>query len=91
MDPHDQAELIVLVQLGFGEKVAAVDQRESIACSVILAGLPVAQDHKGVLLVAGGTAHAANGMDVMGHMLPFCLPFLAVTPGKAYQVKVCSV
>ena len=88
MDPHDQAELIVLVKFRFCKEIPAVHQRKSITFPVIFGGIPVAEDNKGVLLVAGGTAHAANGM---GHMLPFCLPFLAVTPGKAYQVKVCSV
>ena len=83
-DPHDQAQLVVLVQLYLCKEIAAVHQGKAIASAMVLGGFPVAEDHKGVLLMAGGPADTADVVDMVGHGLALHLAFLAIAPRKAH-------
>ncbi len=83
MYAHHKAELVVLVKLCLGKEVAAVHEGESVAFPEIFGGISVAEYDKWILLVAGGAAHAADGVDVVGHRLALHLALLAVPSGKA--------
>ena len=81
MDPHDKTELVILVKLCFCKEIPTVHQGETIAFAIIFGSVPVTQDDEGVLLMAGGSADASDGVDMVRHMLPFHLPFLSVASG----------
>ena len=91
MDPHHKAELVILIQFNFRKKIAAVYQRESIAFPKILSRFLVTQDHKGILLVAGGTPYTSDGVDMVRHPLPFHLTLLPIPARQADQIHIQAI
>ena len=63
VDAHHQPDVVILAGLRLGLEIAAVQQHGPVAQAVVLVGLPVAEDHKGVVLVAGGPTDAAHPLD----------------------------
>ena len=88
MDSHHQTQLVILIQLCLSQEIAAVHQGKAITSAVILRGLPVAENHKGILLMAGGTTDAADRMDMMRHGLTFYLTFLTIASRQAQQIHI---
>ncbi len=68
-DTHDQARILKLIQLCCRLEIAAVQQHSAIAQTMVLICVSVAQDNKGVMLMAGsspGAVHALNARVQMG-------------------------
>ena len=63
VDAHHQPGVLKLAGLHRRLEIAAVEQHGPIAQAVVLIGLPVAEDHEGVVLVAGGAPDASGALD----------------------------
>ncbi len=75
MDSHNNAHLIVLIFLHLADKVSAIHKGEAVAPSVVLIGLVFAQHRKRIVLVAGSSAEAADGLNAVVQRVPVKLPF----------------
>ena len=91
IDAHDEARLVVLIELCFRQKASRVHQGESVAGAVILIGSALDQRDEGVLLVGRDAAAAADLMYMVSQGLALDLALLAVSAGKGDQVHAASV
>ena len=91
VDAHDQAGLVILVQLRFRQKAARIHKGKAVAGAVVLIGIPFDQGNEGILLMGGNAPSAADLVDMMGQALPFHLSLLAVTSRKRDQIQVSAV
>ncbi len=62
VDAEGQAGVLVLAALGRRLKVAAVEQHRAVTQAALLLRAMLAEDHKGVVLVAGRAAGAADAL-----------------------------
>ncbi len=80
--------LVELVELHFTLEPAAVQKGHGIAAPRVLCGLTVRQDHHRIVLMAGGSAPAADAHGAMGHGHPLEIPFHRMASVKTDQVKI---
>ncbi len=91
VDTHDQAGLVILVQLRLRQKAARIHKGKTVAGTVILGSVSFRQGDKGILLMGGNAPSAADLVDVVGQALPLHLALLAVAAGKGDQVQIPAV
>ena len=89
VDAHDQPGVRELAPLRLGDEVAAVEQGRAVAQAVVLPRVMLAEDHKGVVLVAGGPPDAAHPLDpgAQGRTVQIPFPDVAAVKGDEVQVR----
>ena len=93
VDAHDQPGVLELTALHGGQEAPAVEQGRAEAEAVVLPGVPFAEDHEGVVLVAGGppdTAHALHPRP-QGGPGEGSLPDVPAVKGEEVQVGAAKV
>ena len=63
MNSKKEPRLVVLVKLGASDEVSAVEEGEAVTVSCILRGIPVRQNQERIVLMAGSSPRAADGLD----------------------------
>ena len=90
---HHQPDVLKLAALRLGGEAAAVEQGRPPAHAVILPRVPLAQDHEGVVLVAGHAPGAAHPLHAgaQGHPAGPALPGVAAVEGDHVQISPAEV
>ena len=89
IDSHNQPGIVILTGLHLGLEIAAVQQQGSIAQAIVLVGAVIAEDDKGVVLVAGGAPDAAHplGSGAQGSPVGGALHQVAAVEGDQIHVS----
>ena len=88
VDAADQPGLADLVLFHLHGKLAAVDERETVALPLLLIGAGGAEDREGVVVVAAGAPDTADGLDAVAHRLALEIPLGAVAAVEGDPVKI---
>ena len=88
VDAQDQPVVLQLGALRRGQEVAAVYQRRPVAQALILVGVVVAEDHEGVVVVAGGPSDALHALDPGAQRGAVHHAFQRVTAVEGDEVEV---
>ena len=88
VDAHGHTAAGRLIDFGAGGEIAAVEQRNAPAAPRVLGGGVVADDHKGILLVAGRAAHAVHANLSVRQGSAFHQAFHRMTAPEVEQIKV---
>ena len=86
MDAADQAGGTVLVHLNVGAVAAGIYQHHAVAQAGSLGGIPVTQDHKGIVVVAGSAAGGGNSLNGVGQGRALHLAFHGVAAVEVDQI-----
>ena len=88
MDTADQPGGTVLIHLDVGAMAAGIHQHHTVAQTGGLGGVPVAKDHKGVVVMAGGPAGGGHRLDGAGQRGALHLPFHGVAAMEVDQIPL---
>ncbi len=75
VNPHLQTNIVKLIQLCIGKKIAAVYQRKTIGGTGMFGGFWRYDGHEWILLMTRRTTTAFYGVDAMPYGLALYLPF----------------
>ncbi len=70
LQSHQHSCLIILIPLRFAEKISAVYKHHAVTPASILRGIPVRQNHRRIILMAGRASAAANRVSAVPQLLP---------------------
>ena len=88
MDAGDQADQAVLGQFHIGAETAGIDRHHAAAGAGFLRGLPVAEDHKRIVVMAGRTPGGGNRLDGICQVHALYLAFHGMTAVEVDQIPL---
>ena len=93
VDAHYQPGALKLSGLCLRLKIAAVEQHGPIAQAIVLVGVPVAEDHEGVMLVAGSAPDAAGALNAgaQGGAAGTALHDVSAVEGNHIQIRALEI
>ena len=90
MNAHDGPDGAGLVKFNIRPVVAGVHQHHAIALPKILGGGPVAEDHEGIVLMAGYPPGRGNGLNTVHQVPPLHGALHGVPPVEVEQLPVAK-
>ena len=86
VQPHQRAGMPILVAFRLTQKVSAVDKYHAIAASRVLCRIFLCNDDRRIILMAGSSPAAANGLTAVRDPCPLKIPLHRMPPAKTDKI-----